>query len=173
MKIKVTKFHYGLELVLKTNSPENWYGWTRECCLSLHDSGPSHWPDASLTTSIFSQQKPEGTPPGYKVSGHKQDERRSWDIYPFSSKWLFSFFSSFSCGTFIVHIYESISDLSISFHWYILPIFISGAELKNNNNCSFGIRPDIITPCLNVHNTSLFLFLKFSYSRFLLHIVLF
>ena len=32
---------YGLELVLKTNSTENWYGWTKECCLSVHDSGPS------------------------------------------------------------------------------------------------------------------------------------
>ena len=111
MRIKVTKFFsYGLELVLKTNSPENWYGWTKECYLSHHDSGPSQLAclDASLTTSIFSQQKPEGTPPGYKVSGHKQDERRSWDIYPFSSKWLFSFFSSFSCGTFIVHIHMSL-----------------------------------------------------------------
>lgn len=59
MKIKVTKFSYELELVLKVNSPENWYGWTREFCLSLQLACP----DTSLTTSIFSQQKPEGMPP--------------------------------------------------------------------------------------------------------------
>lgn len=77
-------------------------------------------------------------------------------VYAFSTKWLFSVFLFCLWSIYCSYTNESISDLSIYFHWYILPIFISGADLKNN--CSFGIRLDIITACLNVHITSLFLF---------------
>lgn len=80
-------------------------------------------------------------------------------VYAFSTKWLFSVFLFCLWNIYCSYTHESISDLSVSFHWYILPIFISGADFKKNN-CSFGIRLDIITVCLNVNIASLFLFLK-------------
>ena len=176
MKIKVTKFPYGLELVLKTNSTENWYGWTKECCLSLHDSGPSQLAWCKPDNQHLQSAETEGNIPlvtrSQDINKMKGEVERSI-LSPQNGFFLFFFFLFCLWNIYCSYTHESISDLSISFHWYILPIFISVAELKNNNNCSFGIRLDIIIPCLNVHNTSLFLFLEFSYSRFLLHIVWF
>ena len=110
MKIKVTKFSYGLELVLKTNSPENWYGWTKECYLSHHDSGPSQLAclDASLTTSIFSQQKLEGTSPLVTRSQDRNKMKRELESLSFLHKNGFFLFFSFTCGTLIVHIQMSL-----------------------------------------------------------------
>ena len=95
MKIKVTKFSYELKLVLKVNSPENWYGWTRECCLSLHDSGPSQLacPDTSLTTSIFSQQKPEGMSPLVTRSQNRNKMKGELESLCFLHKMAFFCFS--------------------------------------------------------------------------------
>ena len=96
MRIKVTKFFsYGLKLVLKTNSPENWYGWTKECYLSHHDSGPSQLAclDASLTTSIFSQQKLEGTSPLVTRSQDRNKMKGELEILCFLHKMAFFCFS--------------------------------------------------------------------------------
>ena len=174
MKIKVTKFPYGLELVLKTNSTENWYGWTKECCLSLHDSGPSQLAWCKPDNQHLQSAETGGNIPLVTRSQDIIKMKGEVERSILSPQNGFFLFFSLLLVEHLLFIYTWVYFWSINiFSLYILPIFISVAELKNNNNCSFGIRLDIIIPCLNVHNTSLFLFLKFSYSRFLLHIVWF
>ena len=72
------------------------------------DQGQLACLDASLATSIFSQQKPEGMSPLVTRSQDRNKMKRELESLSFLHKNGFFLFFSFTCGTLIVHIQMSL-----------------------------------------------------------------